>query len=94
MPYIEPEARKKLNKRVDSLSRGIDNKGELNYIITRLLHGYINKNGLCYSILSDAHGVCSDVAAELYRTVVVPYEISKAKSNGSIGILGEHEKSE
>jgi hypothetical protein len=61
--------------------------GELNYIITTLVHSYIERKGLCYTTLNEAIGVLECAKLELYRMVVAPYENGKQSENGPISEL-------
>lgn len=63
--------------------------GELNYIITTLIHQFIKRKGLCYQTLNDVLGVLSGVDLELKRCVIAPYENKKRKENGCISELDE-----
>lgn len=61
--------------------------GELNYIITTLIHEYIKRKGLSYTTLNDVLGVLSGVDLELKRCVIAPYEDKKRRENGCISEL-------
>jgi len=94
MPYITEEQRKKLDPIVEDLrdilndhTSGPEVKGEYNYVITKLIHNYIEKNGLRYHHLNDAVGILECVKQEFYHKVVIPYENSKSLLNGSISEL-------
>jgi len=91
MPYINQKQRKVFNPIIDILFSHIDNKGEVNYCITRLVHLWvlelIKKSRKCYDILSKGHNVLQDATAEYYRVVIAPYEDIKKKENGFVSEL-------
>lgn len=84
MPYIKPKNRGKLDAAIDSLILRIDNKGELNYTVSRLMSGYVVQRGKNYQNLSDAMAALADAIKEFYRRVVVPYENKKIEMNGDV----------
>ena len=91
MPYITQEQRDKLDPLIDALSEmlkdhdiGPEVKGEYNYVITRLIHGYIKSNGMRYHHLNDMVGVIECVKLELYRKKITPYEETKILENGDV----------
>lgn len=97
MPYVAPKAREVLDTHIDAMRLFIQQKGDYNYIITRLMHEFIinyeviyrhlGKRGPCYDAFNDAVGILECAKAELLRAVVGPYEQKKKKSNGNISIL-------
>ena len=87
MPYIADEGRESLDCEIDRLSESINSKGEMNYAITRIIHNYINKNGMRYDTLNDAIGILQCAQLELYRHVIGPYEDTKIELNGDIGVI-------
>jgi len=87
MPYIADEGRESLDGEIDRLAESINSKGEMNYAITRLIHNYINKNGMRYDTLNDAVGILQCAQLELYRHVIGPYEDVKIELNGDIGVI-------
>ena len=95
MPYINQKVRKLLNDHIDAMLMFTHEKGEYNYIITRLIHHFIKSynatfkrvNYPCYDSLNDAVGILECAKQELLRTVVGPCEESKRKANGNISVL-------
>ena len=97
MPYIDPKAREVLDTHIDAMRMFITQKGEYNYIITRLMHEFITcyyasyqrseKRGPCYDAFNDAVGILECAKAELLRAVVGPYEQKKKEVNGNISML-------
>ena len=78
MPYITQQARAELR------SRRPQNKGELNYVITKLIMEYIEYKGLSYQNLSDAAAALSDCRDEFYRRIIAPYEDQAIQRNGDV----------
>jgi len=89
MPYIEKEYRKLydpyIDKILESLDMGNTLAGDVNYIITRVLNGYLS---LChrptYQDYNAMIGVLECTKQELYRRKIAPYEDRKRKSNGDV----------
>lgn len=84
MPYIKQEDRIKFKTEIKNLSENIETAGELNYVISKLLHNYLDKKNLCYQTLNEIQGVISCATFEFNRRVVSPYEDKKIKENGDI----------
>ena len=97
MPYIKQEDRKKFDdilnlfqQKSGKLLQEMDRSflvGELNYLISRILHIWVHHNGLCYTTLNSAIGVLECCKQELYRQIVAPYEDKKKEENGSVSHL-------
>jgi hypothetical protein len=79
MPYIEKGIR-------DSLAEGRvpTNPGELNYMISQLIKGYILMNGVSYTTLNAVAGVLSCLSMEVYRRITAPYEQKKLEESGDV----------
>lgn len=80
MPYIKNEQRLELN----SGQAVASDPGELNYVITKLVIGYIEANGRNYQTFNDAIGAMECAKQELYARLVRPYEIGKQAMNGDV----------
>lgn len=82
MPYINPKARERLgNKPLPEPEEA----GELNYVITRLIDGYlIRKGGIRYTHLNEVVGVMECAKMELYRRIAAPYEDKKIAENRDV----------
>ena len=90
MPYITQKRRKELEDELIGLLKEMEyEEGEMNYIITFLLHEFVIQKGLCYKTLNSAVGVLECCKAEFIRTVVSPYEDEKRKINKSVSSLDE-----
>ncbi len=87
MPYIKAEERVRWEKGLQSLIFEMQmstTPGDLNYLMTRLVHAYIKYRGLNYTHLNDVVGVFDSAKAEFQRRVVGPYEDSKIETNGDV----------
>lgn len=88
MPYIEPVKRASFGPALDLLKTRIEydgiTPGDLNYLITMIVHMYVEDKGLSYTFLNDVVGVLESAKAEFQRRVVVPYEDRKIQENGDV----------
>ena len=90
MPYIKKERRSDLEMfavQIDSLAQigeNCKNAGELNYTLTRIVHGYLKENGGRYQQINDIIGALEGAKLELYRRKVAPYEDTKIEENGDV----------
>ena len=78
MPYIDKDQRDEV------LVEGPHTPGQLNYVITGVVHAYIRKFGRKYDTLNTVIGVLEAAKMELYREVVGPYEDIKKSENGPV----------
>lgn len=76
MPYIKEHIRHQIPE------RGVENPGELNFIITALCDDYLEKRGLSYDTINSIIGAIECAKMELYRRIAAPYEDIKIKENG------------
>jgi hypothetical protein len=58
--------------------------GELNYLMSQLIKGYLAMNGISYTSLNAVVGVLDCLKMEVYRRLAVPYEDEKARTNGDV----------
>lgn len=84
MPYIEQKDREIFEGPIQEINNVVKNSGELNYIITRIIHGYVNFHSLKYEYLNDVIGALESAKAEFQRRVMNPYEDLKIKQNGDV----------
>ena len=85
MPYIPKASREKYDGFIDILVEDINCKGDLNYVISKICIGYLNKHKpISYGILSGVKGVLDDAKDEFYRVYMVPYEDKKRSENGEL----------
>lgn len=89
MPYIKQEMRRLFDDSLQVILESVDecNVGDLNYIITSIVHRWIKTQGLKYKNLNAAIGVLDCAKMELYRMVAAPYENTKQAENGAISKL-------
>ena len=84
-PYIKQERRKVLNKKsqLEMLGLECQNEGELNFALTMICKGYLNKFGMIrYARLNTIVGAIECCKLEFYRRQVVLYEDLKIKEPG------------
>jgi len=84
MPYIDQERRelwKFITDKYDILI-GWD-KGDLEYLIARLVHQYLKTHDHRYTHIHDAVYAVEHVAHEVRRLVLDPYEDEKKETNGA-----------
>ena len=90
MPYINQEARERLDEWVESRDEedahlGPRTSGELNYVLTLIAHEYIERvGGESYSVYAQVISALECAKLELYRRWVAPYEDIKILENGDV----------
>ena len=90
MPYIDMEHRAILDRAIQeartpfALGKEIADAGELNYIVTKVIRGYLVERGVNYQTMNDIVGALESCKAEFQRRVVAPYEDIKEKENGDV----------
>lgn len=87
MPYIKFEDRQKFNDILTVLKNKlpeIQTEGQLNYLITKICHIYIDQKGLRYKNLNAILGALEGVKLELYRRIISDYEDDKIVQNGDV----------
>lgn len=88
MPYINGDARKRLDPNLDYL--GIEcpqTAGELNYLLTQIILDYSNAwqdSQPRYQTYNDVIGALECCKLEMYRRAVAPYEERKIAENGDV----------
>lgn len=78
MPYIKQEDRTKLMIEAPMTA------GELNYLITKMCHQYINSKGENYQNYNDIIGALEGAKLEIYRRKISRYEDKKIEENGDV----------
>lgn len=82
MPYIKPTDRIKFSN-VELEGIKCDSAGDLNYLLTQICKGYLNKYGMVnYARFNDVVGALECCKLELYRRKIAPYENLKINENG------------
>jgi len=89
MPYIDPSRRPEIEGKAYGLgNRCVETAGELNFAITKVVLGFLERRAaaghISYHALNEVVGVLECVKQELYRRVVVPYEEEKKEANGDV----------
>ena len=92
MPYIAQEDRTGKEIAIQHLAEEIKTVGDLNYTITRLVHGWMereassggDKYAARYSTHNSAIGVLECAKQELYRRLTAPYEDLVIAKNGDV----------
>jgi hypothetical protein len=85
MPYIKQEDRDKFEQLVKTMSLAeIKTAGELNYLITRLVHSFLGQHKESYQGYNDAIGALEGAKLELYRRNISGYENEKIELNGDV----------
>ena len=88
MPYIKNVERDLFDRQICDLITSLENNpGQLNYVITKLLHEHLELFGVKYKNINQVIGVLECAKQELYRKVAVPYEDLKRMENGRISNL-------
>jgi len=97
MPYITNDKRRKLDPIIDQLHHAIgelelddfdgknNTQGNLNYVVTRLLH-LIYTQPTNYQAINDVNGLLMCIRDEFNQKVTIPYERQKEHDNGEIKI--------
>lgn len=76
MPYVED----KFNVYVPHIRTA----GELNYVLTRIVLGYLRTHGLRYSTINDIVGALECCKTEFARRIIGPYEDKARDRNGDV----------
>lgn len=85
MPYIKQTRREELLSRMQDLLSVDDlNQGDLNYIISKVLHTHLHNKGCNYATCNDIIGVLECAKLEFYRKMVASYEDVKILENGDL----------
>ena len=83
-PYITQPARVPLDPLINKLIEDINDVGQLNYVITRLAHGFADAMGANYTAFNATIGALECAKLELYRRRVAAYEDLKKDINGDV----------
>jgi hypothetical protein len=89
MPYIKPDERKKFQVIEFAVADLITERtpltaGDLNYLLTRILHAHLYAKGVSYTTMNEILGVLEAAKLEFNRRIVAPYEDEKIKQNGDV----------
>ena len=85
MPYIKEERRRYLDGAcVPAAGLEAENAGELNYLLTMVVSGYVEEHGRSYQTFNDVVGALDNCKDEFRRRVQHPYEDEKIAENGDV----------
>lgn len=85
MPYIKTEDREKLCDLTNHMEETrIESAGELNYLLTILVHSFLTQRAESYQSYNDALGSIEGCKLELYRRAIGNYEDLKIDLNGDV----------
>ena len=87
MPYIKQDRRREIDRMLKGLGTQIFSYGELNYILTKIIHRQISFREKCYDMINSMVGILECCKMELYRMVAAPYENKKRMENGPVSDL-------
>lgn len=87
MPYIKEEDRRKFYGPIRLMVDAIENDGELNYCISRIIHQLLEKRGKNYQNMNNIIGAIECAKMEFIRTIISPYEDIKKSENGNVSNL-------
>jgi hypothetical protein len=85
MPHIEQRERDGIDPRREGRRNGgeCEGPGELNWVLTEVIIGYLLANGLRYRTCNDIVGALDNAKDEFQRLVQHPYEDKKIAENGN-----------
>ena len=83
MPYVDPDRRAEL-PRLEYAGNVCMTSGELNYMLTMVAIGYLERHGLRYETINDIIGALEGAKLEFTRRVAFPYEDKKIALNGDV----------
>ena len=83
MPYITKERRDALLDQ-EGAACPILTAGELNFVLTTVIHEYLRHHITNYATINDVLGALEGAKLEFYRRVAAPYENAKLAQNGDV----------
>ena len=83
MPYIRDDQRGRFDKLL-KCSEDIQNAGEANYVLTKILSLYLKRKGQNYQNINEVIGILECCKLEYYRRCAANYEDSKIQENGDV----------
>lgn len=84
MPYIPKRRRAELISVLSESHYSPITPGELNFLVSHIVAGYLKRKGNSYSTFNDILGALEGAKLEFYRRVAVPYENGKLSENGDV----------
>ena len=86
MPYLKKEDKDKFKGMLKEMKKTPPTTaGEINFLVTSLVHEYMKSQGLNYQKINDVVGALDGAKVEFQRRIVGPYEDIKIKENGDAG---------
>lgn len=86
MPYLKKEDKSKFSKLLAEVKKTTPaTAGEINFVVTAIIHEYMKYQGLNYQKINDVVGALDGAKVEFQRRIVGPYEDLKIKENGDVG---------
>lgn len=92
MPYVDQRRRAELSEVlnvVDAIGAENLEVGDINYIVTSILHKWLRKTGIRYKHINSMIGVLECAKLELYRQIASRYEDEKKIENGPVSVLDQ-----
>jgi hypothetical protein len=83
MPYIKACDRDPFDDVLKQLPV-TETEGELNYVLTKVVHRHIEAHGSNYAAINAAVGALECCKQEAYRRIAAPYEDRKILENGDV----------
>jgi len=83
MPYLKSQDKSKFERALEILPVP-ESAGEINYIVTEIIKGYIGSKGLSYQTCNDIVGALDNCKDEFKRRVQNSYEDFKISQNGDV----------
>lgn len=84
MPYIKDERRELFDDLIRKIKNRINDKGDLNYVISELTAQLILETGISYTNISNWIDGVHGAERELTRQLLNPYEDQKIMENGQL----------
>lgn len=84
MPYIDLKQREKISIDVSFGNPADFTVGNLTYVLTFIVNGYVKKRGKSFQSLAEVIAALEQAKDEFQRRVVHPYENEKMKANGDV----------
>lgn len=90
MPYVKLGERATIDNalmmatNLKNFGTYLSTEGELNYVFTEILQGYLHQHGKNYATMNGIIGALEACKIEFYRRLVAPYEDTKITANGDV----------
>lgn len=85
MPYLTEEDKLEHSRRIDNgRTPYINNSGDLNYLVTRLIVVYLDQHDISYKTCGQIVDALDNAKDEFKRRILSPYEDLKIEQNGDV----------